>query len=151
MFRGISALLMDSKGRVAVPTRYHETLQNEAGQMVMTVDTQALCLLLYPLSEWNIIEEKIAALPTLNPAARRIQRLLVGHATDVELDGNGRVLIPPVLREYAQLDKKVMWVGQGKKFEIWSELGWQEERDAWFSDKDQGEGELPAELKQLSL
>jgi MraZ protein len=151
MFRGINALLVDTKGRMAMPARYRDALQAENGSLVVTIDTDAPCLLLYPLPEWNVIESKLAALPSFNAAARRIQRLLIGHATDVELDNNGRLLIPPVLREYASLDKKVMLVGQGKKFEIWSELGWQEQRDLWFSGAGKAQEELPLELQQLSL
>ncbi len=150
MFRGINSINIDVKGRMAMPTRYRDRLSEECdGQLVATIDTETACLLLYPLTEWEIIERKVEALPSFNPAARRIQRLLIGHATEMELDGNGRILIPPVLREYAGLDKKVMLVGQGRKFEIWSDANWQQERTDWLATK--GEGKIPPELESLSL
>jgi len=150
MFRGISAVNLDTKGRMVVPTRYRDVLEKDAAsKLVITIDTEEPCLLLYPLFEWEVIEKKIEALPSFNKAARRIQRLLMGHATELELDGNSRVLLPPILREYAQLDKKIMLVGQGKKFEIWSESEWNNKRNGWLVDEN--EGELPAELESLSL
>ena len=151
MFRGINIINMDAKGRVAMPTRYRESLLDEAdGQIVVTIDTDAQCLLLYPLFEWEHIERKIESLPSFNRAARRIQRLLIGHATDGEIDSHGRFLVPPVLRDYAALDKRVVLVGQGKKFELWSEANWQDERDACLTETE-GEGQLPPELETLSL
>lgn len=127
MFRGINAINLDPKGRIGVPARYRERLKEETDtQLVITIDTEVTCLLLYPLSEWEVIEKKIEALPSFNRVTRRIQRLLIGHATEVEMDSNGRILIPPLLREYAKLGRRVMLVGQGKKFEIWDETLWQQ-------------------------
>lgn len=152
MFRGINAVNLDAKGRMAIPSRYRLTLESAAkGQVVVTIDTDETCLLLYPLSEWEQIESQIQALPSFNPAARRIQRLIVGHATELELDANGRILLPKLLREYAQLEKSVVLVGQGKKFEVWSEASWNGRRTDWLSE---GRGELeslPPELLTLSL
>jgi MraZ protein len=151
VFRGINLIQLDPKGRLTIPTRYRPRLQPPANhQLILTIDTEEHCLLLYPLSEWEIIEQKIQALPSFHKASRRIQRLLIGHATELELDGSGRLLLPPLLREYAGMDKQVMLVGQGKKFELWSESGWNSRRDEWLS----GEGTeetLPAELESFSL
>ena len=152
MFRGISAVNLDTKGRMAMPTRYRDGLQvNDDGRLIVTVDTESPCLLLYPLGEWELIEAKLQSLPSFNQAARRIQRLLIGHATDVELDGNGRILLPNVLRDYAGLDKKIMLVGQGKKFEIWSEQQWEAQREIWLAAEADAAGELPDEMKTLAL
>jgi MraZ protein len=152
MFRGISAVNLDAKGRMAVPARYRLEIEKEAqSQLIVTIDTDQRCLLLYPLPEWEIIERKIEALPSFNPTARRIQRLLIGHATEVELDSNGRILLPPLLREYAAIDKRVMLVGQGKKFEIWDEGQWQGGRDEWLAQRPLLETDLPEELRSLSL
>lgn len=152
MFRGINAVNIDSKGRLAVPTKYRERLRvDETAPVVVTIDTEAACLLLYPLSEWEQIEAKLQSLPSFNPHARRIQRLLIGHATDVDMDGSGRVLLPPVLRDYAGLDKKVMLIGQGKKFEIWDETAWQQSREHWLSQEQLEAGNMPDEMKNLSL
>lgn len=151
VFRGINLVQLDAKGRVAIPSR-HRTQLNDAtdNRFVVTIDTQEPCLLLYPLYEWEEIEAKIQALPAFDKQARRIQRLLIGHATDVELDGNGRILIPPLLREYAELEKQVMLVGQGKKLEIWSEQNWESNRDDWLN-KDDNDSELPPDLLAISL
>lgn len=155
MFRGVNAIQLDEKGRLAMPTRYRETLLTEPkgkGRLVATIETESHCLLLYPLPDWEKIEEKIEALPSFNRAARRLQRLLIGHATELELDSNGRILLPPTLRDYAELKKTVILLGQGKKFELWDEGLWQQARHGWLEDEgvDMG-GALPPELEYLSL
>src|SRR3990167_10980933 len=117
MFRGINAVAVDDKGRIAIPARYRDLISNEAGGvLVVTIDTEERCLLLYPYPQWEQIEQKLEDLPSFHPATRRIQRLLIGHATEVEVDRSGRILIPTLLREYAGLGQTVMLVGQGKKF-----------------------------------
>lgn len=152
MFRGINAILLDAKGRMAIPARYREQIQkNNAPQLVVTIDTDAPCLLLYPLPEWEVIEQKLQSLPSFNQAARRIQRLLIGHATELEMDGNARVLLPPLLREYAKLDKKMMLIGQGKKFELWDEQQWQSGRAGWLAEEKNSGNDLPPELQSLAL
>jgi MraZ protein len=150
-FRGINPINLDAKGRMAIPSRYREQLNVHcAGQMVVTIDTDSRCLLLYPIHEWEEIQEKIEALPNFDKGVRRIQRLLLGHATDVELDANGRMLLSAPLREYAQLEKKVVLLGQGKKFEIWSESVWNQTRDEYLQDDDD-DLDLHAGLQTLSL
>lgn len=151
MFRGAYRVAMDGKGRLALPTRVRELLA-EAGttQLVATIDTQSRCLLVYPLAEWEAIQAKIETLSSFNAATRRIQRLLIGHAADLELDGSGRIVLPPVLRDYARLDRQVALVGQGKKLEVWDLAAWEAEREAWLADNRVAE-EVPAELFNLSL
>jgi MraZ protein len=156
MFRGINAITIDAKGRLAIPTRYRDALagtNSDKAPLVVTIDTEETCLLLYPAREWQIIEVKLQALPSFNTAARRIQRLLIGHATEVELDTHGRVLLPSLLREYAQLDKKVVMIGQSNKFEVWDETRWQSRREQWLAGDESSEGAegLPAEMKTFSL
>ncbi len=152
MFRGVNAINLDSKGRLALPKRYRESVQSRCeGQMIMTIDTEEKCLLLYPLPDWLEIERKIEALPSFNKAARRVQRLLIGHATDVEMDSNGRLVVPPPLRSYAQMDKKIVLIGQGKKFELWSEDLWNAKRDEWLEEDNLGDDALPDEMMSLSL
>ena len=117
-----------------MPTRYREQITDLAqGQLVVTVDKDQ-CLLIYPLPEWEQIERKLMSLPSLNPTARRLQRLMVGHATDLPLDGHGRVLLPPELREFAKLGRHGMLIGQGNRFELWDEARWNERRDAWLAN-----------------
>lgn len=151
VFRGVNTINLDTKGRMAVPTRYRERLVDRCqGQMVVTIDTEERCLLIYPLPEWEDIQRKIESLPSFNPAARRIQRLLIGHATDIELDTNGRLLLSQPLRDYAQLGKKAVLLGQGNKFELWSEECWTERRDDYL-DQVEELGQLPEDLQSLSL
>lgn len=150
MFRGVNTLQLDSKGRLAIPTRYREALMRQSsGQMVMTVDRDQ-CLLLYPLPDWEEIERKLVKLPSFNKQARRLQRLLMGHATECEMDGNGRILVPPPLREFAALNKSVVLIGQGNKFELWSEEAWNVRRAEWLAQAPD-DGDLPADLESLSL
>jgi len=151
MFRGVNQINLDAKGRMAIPARYREQIQACCeGHLVATIDTEARCLLIYPLEEWEEIQEKVEALPSFNPAARRIQRLLIGHATDLDMDANGRLLLPAPLREYAELDKKVVLLGQGRKFELWSEPLWLATREQYLQEVEMG-GALPDELQSLSL
>jgi MraZ protein len=141
---------MDAKGRFGMPTRYRDEItQSCQGKLVITIDALDPCLLIYPVHEWEIIQAQIEALPNLQPASRRLQRMLIGHATDLELDANGRLLLPPVLREYAGLDKKLMLIGQGKKFELWNEERWNACRENYLNESDAQA--LPEEMMTLSL
>ena len=142
---------MDAKGRIAMPTRYRDRLlDNSAGRLVVTIHLQAKCLLIYPLPVWEEIERQIQELPTLKPEIGRLQRLVLGYASDIELDGSGRLLLPNALRSHAQLDKKVVLVGQGNKLEVWAENLWLEERDDALAERG-AEVSLPDELVSLSL
>lgn len=150
MLRGVNNITLDAKGRMAMPTRYRERLHERCdGQLVVTVDRDH-CLLVYPLPEWEEIERKLVRLPSFNKQARRLQRLLIGHATECQLDANGRVLLPPPLREFASLDRQVILIGQGNKFELWDEQIWNDRRDVWLVEEDD-ELEMPDELESLSL
>lgn len=143
---------MDAKGRFAVPARYRQRLSEQCeGKLIITIDTEERCLLLYGLPDWEEIEEKIEALPSFNRAARKVQRLLIGYATEVDMDSHGRLLLPPLLREYAALEKQMVLIGQGKKFELWDESHWQARRDAWLTDSNAEGEEIPDKLKLLSL
>ena len=149
-FRGVSNLSLDAKGRIVLPARYRERLLEIChSQLIVTIDTDQPCLLIYPQPEWELIEEKIEALPSFNPTTRRIQRLLIGHATEVEVDANGRMLLATPLREYAQLGKKVVLIGQGKKFELWDEVLWGDRMESWLNESN--DGETPEALAELTL
>ncbi|WP_372872369.1 division/cell wall cluster transcriptional repressor MraZ [Shewanella sp.] len=126
MFKGASAINLDAKGRIAIPTRYRDPLLSaHEGKLVITVDIQANCLLIYPASEWIQIEAKLLKLSDTQPTERALKRMLLGYAHEIDMDSNGRLLLPPPLRHYAQLDKKAMLVGQLNKFELWDEAQWQ--------------------------
>ncbi|HFE36821.1 MAG TPA: transcriptional regulator MraZ [Gammaproteobacteria bacterium] len=150
-FRGINNVALDAKGRMAMPARYRERLLEQCGgRLVVTVDRDH-CLLVYPLPEWEVIEARLIELPSLNKQARLLQRLYIGHATELEMDAQGRILLPAMLRDYAGLGKKSVLIGQGKKFEIWDEATWNESQEAWVEAVQGDDGDLPAALEDLSL
>ncbi len=149
MFRGATKVTIDAKGRLAIPTRYRDRLTTRSnGQLVVTVDRD-YCLLLYPYPDWEEIERKLIRLPSLNKQARRLQRLMVGYATELELDGNGRILLSRELREFADIERQAILIGQGNKFELWNDEIWNKKRDTWLSDEE--DGNLSVELESLSL
>lgn len=135
-----------------MPTRYREELFADCqGKMVCTVDIQHACLLLYPLPEWEEIELKLCKLSSTNPQERMFQQILLGNASDCDMDKNGRLLINGPLRQHASLEKNIMLVGQLKKFEIWSESAWQAQMQKGISQIQSGELELTDRLLDLSL
>ena len=116
VFQGRSALTLDAKGRVSIPTRHRDALVSQAeGRLTLTRHPDG-CLLMYPRSEWEKKREQIAAFPM---TARALQRLLLGNAQDVELDGSGRILIAPELRSATGMTREVMMLGMGAHFELW--------------------------------
>ncbi len=148
MFRGVAQLNLDSKGRLAVPSRFRDALITQAsGHLVVTADADR-CLLIYPLPDWEPIEHKLMSLSSFNAQIRELQRRLVGYAEDVVMDATGRILVPPALRRYAQLDKAVVLVGQGHKFELWNKDHWDELLEKGGGP---GAGGLPPELEGFSL
>jgi len=151
MFRGLNKICLDTKGRITLPVRYKESLSLLSSNLLICTIDQDHCLLLYPFKYWEQIEKQIMELPTLNPTSRRLQRLMVGHAAELEMDSNGRVLIPKELRNFAKLRKQVMLVGQGKKIELWKYEDWNKGREKWLSTKDVDLSNLPSELGTLSL
>lgn len=152
MIRGANLLNLDAKGRLGIPSRYREGLMARCeGSLVVTVNnTKEHCLWLYPMDEWVKVEEKIVQLPSFDPNHQKLKRFLLGHACDVEMDGSGRILLPAPLREFAILSKSVMLVGQGNKFEIWSEELWDARRSQWLKEEMDFD-KLSLEMEQLSL
>jgi len=149
VFRGATKVTLDAKGRLAIPTRYRERIAARCdGQLIATIDKD-YCLLIYPYPDWEDIERKLMRLSSMNKKTRRLQRLMVGHATEIEVDGHGRILLSRELREFAELGRQAVLIGQGNKFELWDEERWNTKRDEWLSDED--ESDLPAELESLSL
>ncbi|EKF66317.1 protein MraZ [Serratia plymuthica A30] len=143
---------LDSKGRLAVPTRYRDLLNEQSqGQMVCTIDLHQSCLLLYPLPEWEIIEQKLSRLSSMNPAERRVQRLLLGHASECQMDSAGRLLLATTLRQHAGLTKEVMLVGQFNKFELWDEQTWYQQVKDDIDAEQSTQEPLSERLQDLSL
>jgi MraZ protein len=155
VFRGVTHLVLDAKGRLAIPAKYRDALAgrqsgggaNASGALVLTADPSR-CLLVYPRAAWEPIQARLMALSSFNAEIRGLQRLLVGHADDVNIDGNGRILVPPALRQYASLDHHVVLVGQGNKFELWDETKWLEQTAGAITFP---RGGLPPELDGFSL
>ncbi|MDD5579102.1 MAG: division/cell wall cluster transcriptional repressor MraZ [Methylobacter sp.] len=149
MFRGRRLVNLDDKGRLAIPTRYRDELQECCeGQMIVTVTVNERCmgengcLWLYPLPEWEKLEHTISKLPTLNKMAGKLRRFVIGNASECEMDGQGRLLLPEKLRVFAKLEKKVELVGQLNKFEIWNEEAWAAKENNWLDGDNEGLEEL---------
>jgi MraZ protein len=117
--------------------------------MVVTVDKDQ-CLLVYPMPDWEEIERKLMKLPSFDPRARRLQRLMVGHATELDLDAQGRVLLPSNLREFASLTRDAVLIGQGLRFELRDEEKWNQRRDEDLASE-QSATDLSQDLETLSL
>jgi MraZ protein len=150
MFRGANQLTIDAKGRMVMPTRYRDRLQEScAGKLVVTVDKQQ-CLMIYPEPAWEEIERKIMRLPNANPHIRLLQQVMVGRAAELELDSHGRLLLPLDLREFAQLTRDAVLVGQLTRFDLWDEARWKDINAAWFASGPTPASELPDELKSFS-
>jgi MraZ protein len=127
VFQGASALTLDTKGRMSIPSRYRDALQLQAeGRVTLTKHPDG-CLYLFPRPEWEIFRAQLA---NLTMGAKWAQRIFIGSAADVELDSAGRVLIAPELREAAGLEKDVMLLGMGKRFEVWNAQTYKEKEAA---------------------
>ena len=146
-FRGITQLVLDAKGRLAIPSRHRDALAEGGSQVIVTADPSR-CLLVYPPSAWEPIQTRLMGLSSFDERTRGLQRLLVGHADDIDIDAAGRILVPPALRRYASLDKHVVLVGQGRKFELWDETAWAAQTAKAIAFPADG---LPPELDGFSL
>lgn len=148
MFRGVTQLSLDAKGRLAIPARYRSELMSTcSGHLIVTVDPSK-CLLIYPQPAWEPIEQKLNNLSSFDTVTRNLQRLLVGNACDVDMDAAGRILVSPPLRQFAGLSKDVVLVGQGTKLELWDEAQWNLQIEIAMAFKDSG---VPPELEGFSL
>ena len=151
VFRGINPINLDAKGRVALPAKYRDRVTDRCnGHMVLTVHPFDRCLLLYPLADWEVIESQVNALPnSTSRQARRLQHLMVGYATELDLDTANRLLLPAMHRDHAELDKRLIMVGQGQKFEIWSEARWTSMTETYLTET--VDDDASVELINLSL
>jgi MraZ protein len=149
VFRGGSTVKLDAKGRLALPTRYRALITERFdGRLVVTVHNDG-CLLLYPQPHWEEIEHRLMNTPNQDRRTRDMQRMLLGYATEVEMDGHGRILLAPRLREFANLDKSVALLGVGKKFEIWNEDAWEQIGSGWMDSLAGADG-APQPLESLT-
>jgi len=128
---------MDAKGRLAIPTRYRDRLAEACGgRLVTTISLLERCLVVYPYPDWQRIERQLEGLPALDKKAQAISHLLIGHATECDMDGHGRMLVSQSLREFAGLDRQVKMVGQVRKFELWSDVAWTARREELLEQVD---------------
>lgn len=132
MFSGNANISLDDRGRFAMPTRYREELQKRsAGEVVIAVDVDSVCLVIYPKPNYDALAEQVQALDSAEPATRALQRKVIGLKADGVLDGNGRVMVPSELRDYANIDRKALLLGQMDRLELWSEPEWETVKRAW--------------------
>jgi len=147
MFQGATALNLDAKGRLAVPTKHRDgLLSGEQGKLVLTAHPHR-CLLLYPSMAWEPIRARVMTFPSFDVQLSVWKRLLVGFAEELELDAAGRLLISPVLRRFASLEKEVMLVGQGSHFEIWNQVTWDRQLEQIAASPDK----LPPGMENFAL
>ena len=152
MFRGITHLNVDTKGRLAMPSRYRDAISTEsASQLVVTVDHTDRCLLIYPMKDWLKVEEQLMSLGNMNRRARNVQRLILGHASECELDSQGRILIAAPLREHAGLSKKTTLLGQLNKFELWDADHYAKQSNIWMAEAQESDFAEDEALGQISI
>ncbi len=141
---------MDAKGRLAIPKRYRETIEEASeSQLIATIDLHSPCLLIYTKDEWEVIERKLRTLSDMDSQQRKVKRLLLGYAAEIEMDAQGRVLLPLQLREYAGLEKNLTLLGQGNKLELWSQESWDASSSVMLEEV--ALGEMTGALAELSL
>lgn len=142
MFQGASSLSLDAKGRLSVPARHRDVLNVTAnGQLTLTKHPHG-CLMMFPRPEWEQFRQKIAELPM---SAQWWKRIFLGNAMDVEVDGTGRILISPELREAAGISKDIMLLGMGNHFELWDKATYEAQEAKAM------QGEMPEVFKDFSF
>jgi len=144
MFRGRFEHTVNSKGPVSIPAKFRELLAEKYDDRLILTNFDR-CLVAYPYEEWRVLEERVGSLSMVKKEAKAFQRFFISGATECPIDKLGRILIPPTLRDYAQLGKNVVFAGMLRKFEIWSKERWLEEIKRSEGDFE-GMGEALAEL-----
>ncbi|MEO1172583.1 MAG: division/cell wall cluster transcriptional repressor MraZ [Myxococcota bacterium] len=146
MFRGLFEHAMDAKGRTSLPSRFRDLLPEGEEALIITTGIDR-CLVAYPLAEWQAFESKLAALPSFDPAVVQLKRIYVAGATECSIDKHGRLLIPPMLREYASIDRDVVWAGMVTTIEVWAKESWNEQVTVSRADR----GAIAQKLGELGL
>jgi transcriptional regulator MraZ len=142
LFLGTHAHTLDGKGRVSLPVRFREALGD--GRLILTtnVDSHGRCLVAYPASSWARFLARVADLPQFDEDVLLLKRLYVAGASECAIDALGRILVPPTLREHAELSREVIWAGMGRQIELW-------DKDRWTALR--GDGSLAQRLAKLGL
>ncbi|MCP5464027.1 MAG: division/cell wall cluster transcriptional repressor MraZ [Deltaproteobacteria bacterium] len=146
MFRGRFAHSLDAKGRVSIPSKFREVLSCAYDERLILTNFDG-CLWGYPVAEWQKIEDRVASLPQFKPEVKALQRVFISAATECVLDKQGRILIPPTLREYAGIDRDLIFVGMTKRIEVWSQDRW----DKIFEESQNDIGAMTEKLAELGL
>jgi len=148
VFQGETAITIDDKGRLAIPTGYRDVVARECGnRLVLTYNPfESGCLYLYPQPVWEAVRDQVNKLPRTKKNSRLLQLKLVGAATFVEPDGSGRISVPASHRNAVGIEKKAVLVGMGDKFELWSEQAHLAQIRQTLGDADLGEDMLDLQL-----
>jgi MraZ protein len=142
MFRGRFEHTIDDKGRTSIPSKFREILATNYDERLILTNFDD-CLWAYPVVEWQVIENKVAALPQFKEEVKALQRVFISAATECPIDKQGRIIIPPTLRDYAALDKDIILVGMTRRIEIWS-------KTRWLAEFDKSQKELSTMAGQLA-
>lgn len=148
MFQGETAITIDDKGRMSIPSAYRETVATQCGNRLVFVYNpfEQGCLWVFPVRDWEKLRDQVNALSSLNAVHRNLQMKLVGAATIVDVDGNGRLLVPASQRTSARIEKNAVLLGMGAKFELWSEEAHQKQIAATI-----GEAQVTPDMLKLGL
>jgi MraZ protein len=147
MFRGRYEHTIDAKGRTSLPARYRDALEANGERRVVLTSALDPCLVAYAMPEWAAFEERLGKLPQFDRAVQKLKRIYVSGAVECEVDDSGRILVPPTLREYAALEKEVLWAGNGKYAELWDKESWR----AHFDTTEDERRDISARLAELGL
>ena len=147
MFRGRFEHTIDPKGRTSLPARYRDVLTSIGERRIMLTSGLDPCLVAYTMPEWLAFEDRISKLSTFDPAVQRLRRIYVSGAVECDVDDSGRILVPPTLREHANLSKDVIWAVSGRFAELWDKKSW---RDA-FETTDEEKLQMQKRLAELGL
>jgi MraZ protein len=147
MFRGRYEHTIDAKGRTSLPARYRDALETSGERRVVLTSALDPCLVAYAMPEWAAFEERLGKLPQFDRAVQKLKRIYVSGAVECEVDDSGRVLVPPTLREYARLEKEVLWAGSGKYAELWDKETWRTHFDTTEDER----RDISSRLAELGL
>ncbi len=151
MFLGSSYLNLDAKSRFAMPTKYRERIiADHGGEMVLTADHGGKCLALHPMSSWLVMQKSIASMNPMDKGVKNLMRTVFGYATEIKMDGQGRILVAEPLRDFAKFDKKLMLIGQMDKFELWSEEEWNGDADERIVSAEESIQKMPIANQEKS-
>ena len=147
MFRGRYEHTIDAKGRTSLPARYRDVLASQAERRIILTSALDPCLAAYTAPEWHSFEERLAKLPQFDRSVQKLKRIYVSGAVECDVDDSGRILIPPTLRDHANLTKDVLWAGSGKYAELWDLSTWKKS----FSTTDEEREDISRRLAELGL